>query len=74
MATFRLSGITPGAYKLFSWDSAEESDEHYGEDWFDPDWLKTYESKGESVHLEEGDQKAINLKVFETASDSAASN
>jgi protocatechuate 3,4-dioxygenase beta subunit len=71
---FSISGITPGDYKVFSWDSVDESDEQFGEDWFDPEWLKPYEPKGESVHLEEGDQKFVNLKLIETTSDAAASN
>lgn len=71
---FSMTGITPGDYKLFSWDSSEESEEQYGEDWFDPDWLKPFETKGESVHLEEADEKSVNLTLIETRSDSPASN
>jgi hypothetical protein len=71
---FSMIGITPGDYELFSWDTSEESDEQYGEDWFDPDWLKPFETKGESVHLEEADQKSVNLTLIETRSDSHASN
>lgn len=70
---FSMLGITPGDYKLFSWDSVEESD-WYDADWLDPEWLKPYETKGESVHLEEGDQKSVNLTLIETRSDSSASN
>lgn len=66
---FSLTAITPGDYKLFSWDSVEQSDEQYGEDWFDSDWLKPYETKGESVHLEEADQKSVTLNLIETVSD-----
>jgi len=71
---FSMIGITPGDYKLFSWDSFAESDEQYGDDWFDPEWLKPFETKGESVHLEEADQKSVNLTLIETGSDSPASN
>jgi hypothetical protein len=71
---FSMTGLTPGDYKIFSWDSVEESDQRYGEDWFDADWLKPYETKGESVHLEEAEQKSIHLKLIETASDSSTSN
>jgi hypothetical protein len=70
---FAMIGITPGDYKLFSWDSVEEAD-WYDADWLDPEWLKPYETKGESVHLEEVDQKSIDLKLIETRSDSPASN
>jgi hypothetical protein len=67
---FSMSGISPGDYKLFSWDSAEESDDQYGEDWFDAEWLKPYESEGQAIHLEEGDQKSVSLKVIEVKSSS----
>ena len=70
---FTLNGIAPGDYKLFSWDSVEQSG-WYEADWSDPEWLKPYETKGESIHLEEGDRKSMNLTVIETRSDSSASN
>jgi hypothetical protein len=63
---FSLRGIEPGDYKVFSWSSVEE------DAWFDPEWLKPYESSGTSVHLEEGDQKSIELKLIEATSESAA--
>jgi hypothetical protein len=67
---FSIRSITPGDYKLFSWDSVEESVYRYGEDWFDPDWLKPYEPKGQSVHFEEGDQRSITLELIESKTDS----
>jgi len=70
---FSMIGITPGDYKLFSWDSVDESG-WFDADWYDPDWLKPFETKGESVHLEEADQKSVNLTLIETRSDSPASN
>jgi hypothetical protein len=71
---FTLAGLTPGDYKVFSWDSVDESEEEFGNDWFDPEWLKPYETKGESVHLEESDKKSVNLALIQTRSDSSASN
>jgi hypothetical protein len=71
---FSMTGLTPGDYKVFSWDSVDESEEEYGNDWFDPEWLKPYETKGESVHLEESDKKSVNLTLIQTRSDSPASN
>ena len=70
---FTIKGIAPGDYKLFSWDLNEGSEDS-GSDWYDPEWLKPYETKGESIHLEEGDRKSMNLTVIETRSDSSASN
>jgi hypothetical protein len=71
---FSMSGLTPGDYKVFSWDFVDESEEEYGADWFDPEWLKLYETKGESVHLEESGQKSANFTLIETRSDSSAAN
>ncbi|HEY1470157.1 MAG TPA: carboxypeptidase regulatory-like domain-containing protein [Candidatus Acidoferrum sp.] len=70
---FSINSIAPGDYKVFSWDSVEES-EWYNADWYDSEWLKPYETKGEPVHLEEGDRKSVNLTLIETRSDAPASN
>jgi len=64
-----LNGIAPGDYKLFSWDSIEQSG-WYDADWTDPEWLKPYETKGESIHLDEADKKSVNLTVIETHNES----
>jgi hypothetical protein len=61
---FLLKGIMPGDYKLFSWDSVEEGE------WYDMDFLKPYEDKGISIHLDEGDHKSIGLNLIETSIDS----
>lgn len=70
---FTLNGIAPGDYKLFSWDSIEQSG-WYDADWTDPEWLKPYETKGESIHLDEADKKSVNLTVIETHNESPISN
>jgi Carboxypeptidase regulatory-like domain len=61
---FLLKGIKPGDYKLFTWDAVEEGD------WRDADFLKPFEEKGVSLHLDEGDQKSIGLNLIEMSSDS----
>jgi hypothetical protein len=63
---FLLKGIEPGDYKLFSWSSVEEGD------WYDADFLKPFEEKGVSVHLEEGDHKRIDLTLIETSPSSSS--
>jgi Carboxypeptidase regulatory-like domain len=63
---FLLKGIKPGDYKLFSWDAVEEGD------WFDADFLKSFEDKGVSVHLEEGDHKRVDLTLIGTSPDSSS--
>ena len=63
---FLLKRIRPGDYKLFSWDSVEEGD------WYDADFLKLFEEKGVSVHLEDGDHKRVDLTLIETSPDSSS--
>ena len=63
---FTIKDIAPGDYKLFSWDLNEGSEDS-GSDWYDPEWLKLYETKGEAVHLDESDRKAVNLTTDRNA-------
>ncbi len=70
---FIVTGITPGDYRLFSWDSVEQAD-WYDADWYDPEWLKPHETKGESIQFDENDRKSMNLTLIETRPDSPASN
>lgn len=65
---FILKGITPGDYKLFSWASVETGD------WQDADFLKPYEDKGVSVHVEEGDRKSVDLTLIEPPRDALPAN
>lgn len=60
---YDLRGIAPGDYKLFSW---EPMDELYG--WEDPDFLKPFESKGQSLSLQEGDGKSLELVAIRSTS------
>jgi len=57
---FELRGIAPGDYKLFSWEEVESGA------WEDPEFLKPFEGKGESVSLQEGEQKTVNLTAIRT--------
>jgi 5-hydroxyisourate hydrolase-like protein (transthyretin family) len=59
---FELRGISPGDYKLFSWEEVENGA------WQDPEFLKPFESKGEEIKLQEGDSKSVNLVAIRTAS------
>jgi hypothetical protein len=55
---FDLRGLAPGRYKLFSWDSVEQGA------WQDPDFLKEFETKGESVEVQDADLKRTELKLL----------
>jgi hypothetical protein len=59
---FDIHGIAPGDYKLFSWEQVEPNA------WEDPDFLKQFEAKGQSVSLQEGDGKSMDLVAIRSAS------
>jgi hypothetical protein len=43
---FRIRGIPPGEYKVFSWESVEEGA------WQDPAFLRLFEGRGDAVRIE----------------------
>ena len=55
---FNFIGITPGDYKVFSWDGLEP----YG--WFDPDVMAQSETKGVSVHVTDSSSEMIDVKII----------
>jgi Carboxypeptidase regulatory-like domain len=55
---FALRGIPPGEYTLFAWDSVD------GEAYYDPDFLKTFESQAAPLRLSESDHKTLQLEVI----------
>jgi len=55
-----LKGITPGAYKLFAFDHAEEVG------YYDPGSLQPYENRGQPAHFDEGDRRTVLLKLIPT--------
>jgi Carboxypeptidase regulatory-like domain len=58
---FDIRGIAPGDYKMFSWEQVEPNA------WEDPDFLKPFEAKAQSVSLQEGDGKSLNLVAIRSA-------
>ncbi len=59
---YSIRGIAPGDYKIFSWEQVEP------DAWEDPDFLKPFESKGQSLSLQEGDGKSLELVAIRSAS------
>lgn len=55
---FKISGIAPGEYKLFAWEQADMNA------WQDPEFLKLFESRGESVTVKENSLESKQLKVI----------
>ncbi len=57
---FSLAGLTPGSYAVFAFESVEEGA------YFDPTYLKPYESSSENVRLEENGRKTLQMKMIST--------
>jgi len=54
---FTMTGVAPGEYKLFAWEDSEVA-------YDDPDFLKPFENRGESVSIREGSRETKKLKVI----------
>jgi len=55
---FALRGIQPGDYTLLAWESVD------GEAYYNPEFLKTYESQGTALRVSEGDRKTMQLEAI----------
>jgi hypothetical protein len=53
--------VSPGEYKLFSWEEVENGA------WEDPDFLRPFESKGETVEVKESEQKRVDVVAIGVA-------
>lgn len=59
---FDVRGIAPGDYKLFSWEQVEPNA------WEDPDFLKPFEAKGQSMSVQESEARQVNLVAIRSPS------
>lgn len=64
---FDIRGVAPGDYNLFSWEEVESGA------WEDPEFLKSFEKKGQSLSVQDGDQKSVNLVAIRTKPTESAS-
>jgi hypothetical protein len=55
---FILHGLNPGEYQVFALDADVDRDETA-----DPEFVRTHESLGKTIKLEEGEHKNIVLKL-----------
>jgi hypothetical protein len=55
---FRIQGIAPGTYKLFSWDYASNGA------WFDADFLGSADGRGKVISIIEGRNPSVDLTVI----------
>jgi hypothetical protein len=60
---FTLTGLPPGDYTIFAWESIE------GESYFNPEFLESYAAEGKVVHLNERDHVTLQLKVIPAIED-----
>jgi protocatechuate 3,4-dioxygenase beta subunit len=56
--SFSFKGVTPGDYKLLSWEDIEQGA------YQDPEFLKQFESKAEEASLKENTHKVVSLNVI----------
>jgi hypothetical protein len=60
---FTMAGVPPGSYKAFAWEKMESAE------YEDPEFLKAYEGKGESLGVEENGKATLQLKLLPAAAD-----
>ncbi|HEX4999963.1 MAG TPA: carboxypeptidase-like regulatory domain-containing protein [Terriglobia bacterium] len=60
---FRIDGITPGEYKLFAWEDVQTGD------WYNPDFMRKEDLRGQTVRVSEGPSKSIVIRVIPAEGD-----
>jgi hypothetical protein len=58
---FTLHGVPPGDYTLFAWEGVE------GEEYYNPEFLKSCEGQGTALHASEGERKSVQLQAIPEA-------
>ncbi len=56
--SFSFKGVAPGDYKLLAWEDIETGA------YYDPEFLKKYEGKAESLSLKPSDRRTIQVRVI----------
>lgn len=59
---FRLRGLMPGEYSVLAWEEVVGNVR-------DPEFLSEFEDRGEKVHVDEGAQKNVSIKVIPASDD-----
>jgi hypothetical protein len=54
---FQIKGLPPGDYKVFAWEGLDK------DAWLDPDFVRN-ESRGQSVHIEEGKTQGVDIPII----------
>lgn len=63
---FTLRGLRPGDYTVIAWDAVD------GEAYYNPDFVKMYESQGSTMRLGEGDRRTLQLQAIPSGPDAQA--
>jgi hypothetical protein len=58
LGRFSLVGLPPGDYTLFAWEPVQ------GTNYFDPDFLEAFRGLGKPIHVDEGQQQAVQLELI----------
>jgi hypothetical protein len=59
---FNLRGLDPGEYTVMALEDLDD-------DFRDPEFLKSHEGIGQTIHLDEGEHKSISLQLLSPAND-----
>ncbi len=59
---YLLRGIVPGDYKIFCWDEVDDGA------WEDPDFLRTFEDRGQKISVEEAYAKNVDIVAIRAKS------
>jgi hypothetical protein len=62
---FTIHGLNPGHYTVLAFEDLQD-------DYHEPDFLKSYEGRGQSVEIveiKEGEQKTVQLKIIPSTDD-----
>jgi hypothetical protein len=54
---FRFDRLPPGNYKVFAWQEVENGA------WFDPEFLRTHENRGQAVRVAEGSTESVQVAL-----------
>ncbi|HTS05043.1 MAG TPA: carboxypeptidase-like regulatory domain-containing protein [Candidatus Eisenbacteria bacterium] len=60
---FSLRGLRPGDYTIFAWESVE------GEAYYNPDFVRTFDGQGTTLHVSDGDRKSLQVQLISPAED-----
>ena len=55
---YQFQDVSPGDYKLFAWEEIEPGA------WQDRDFMRAYDDRGQSVHVDEGSRQTVDATAI----------